>query len=283
MARFLESDDFYCLILAGIGQGFWYKGETKKTLELGETLLEHSQKISNVRGMVLGNYIIGCSHFMSGNFSSAIECYKTAIRLSADPYYSQWPRMLLCLSYVSNGQYQEGGETLQEVLEYTRDFGVKIIGTPANSLMGIVLIGKGNLSKGMKIYEESRQAYKEKERRWCYALSEYILGTIYLEIIRTETSESISLIARNVVFILRNLPFLSKKAENHFNKSIEIAEEIGAKLTLAMAYLNLGLLHKLKGRTARARECISVAIEVFGKCDAEVYLKQAKEALASLN
>jgi class 3 adenylate cyclase/tetratricopeptide (TPR) repeat protein len=282
MARFLESDDFYCLSLAGTGQAHWYKGDTKRTLESGETLLAYSQKTSNVRGMVLGTYLIGCSHFMSGGFSSAIECYQRAILLSADPYYSQWPRMLLCLSYVSNGQYQEAEGTLQELLNYTRDFGVEIIGTPANSILGIILIGKGNLGKGMKIYEKGRQTYMKKDRRWCYALSEYILGTIYLEVLRRKGLKSIPFAARNVFYILRNFPFLSKKSEDHFRKSIEIAGEIGAKTILGMAYLNLGLLHKLKGRTSTAIECISEAEEVFGKCGAEDYLKRAREALASL-
>jgi hypothetical protein len=41
----------------------------------------------------------------------------------------------------------------------------------------------------------------------------------------------------------------------------------------------LGLLHKAKGRRAKARECISEAVKLFEECGAEVYLKQAKEAL----
>ena len=172
---------------------------------------------------------------------------------------------------------------LQEVLNYSRSFGVKIIGTPANSIMGIVLVGKGNLKEGLRIYEEGRQSYIEKERRWCYALSEYILGTIYFEISKGDRPKRFSFIARNLVFMVRNLPFLSKKSEYHLNKSIATAKEIGAKITLGMAYLNLGLLHKSKKRSAKARECICEAIDVFDRCGAGVYLKQSKEALASLN
>jgi hypothetical protein len=51
---------------------------------------------------------------------------------------------------------------------------------------------------------------------------------------------------------------------------------------MGMAYLDLGLLHKTKGRTGKARECLSEAIRVFEKCEIETYLKQAREALASL-
>jgi hypothetical protein len=41
----------------------------------------------------------------------------------------------------------------------------------------------------------------------------------------------------------------------------------------------LGKLHKSKGKTEKARECISHAINAFEKCEADVFLKQAREAL----
>ena len=122
----------------------------------------------------------------------------------------------------------------------------------------------------------------KKERRWCYALSEYILGTIYLKIIRREVPKNAFFLFRNIVFLVKNLPFLSTKAEFHLTKSIESAKGIGAKITLGMAYLNLGLLNKSKKITEKARECIFEAIDVLEQCEADVYLKQAKEALASL-
>ena len=71
-------------------------------------------------------------------------------------------------------------------------------------------------------------------------------------------------------------------AEDHFNKATEVAKKIGATGTLGMAYLDLGLLHNLKRRTAKAREYISKSIQIFEQCESEIYLKQAKEALASL-
>jgi hypothetical protein len=41
-------------------------------------------------------------------------------------------------------------------------------------------------------------------------------------------------------------------------------------------------LHSIKGRKDKSRECISTAIKYFEKCNAETYLKQAREALASI-
>jgi len=88
--------------------------------------------------------------------------------------------------------------------------------------------------------------------------------------------------ARNIGFLVKNVPFAAKKSESHFNKAIEISREIGAKGFLAQSYLYLGLLHKVKKRKSPAKECISEAVQLFEECHADVYLKQAKEALASL-
>jgi hypothetical protein len=46
--------------------------------------------------------------------------------------------------------------------------------------------------------------------------------------------------------------------------------------------LGLGQLHKAKGKTEKARDCITHAIDAFEKCEADVFLKQAREALAAL-
>lgn len=88
--------------------------------------------------------------------------------------------------------------------------------------------------------------------------------------------------AKNIGFLIKNVPFASKKAEEHFNRAIEVAKEIGAKGTMGMAYLDLGLLYRIKGKTEQARKCISEAIQIFERTEAEEFLKQAKEALAAL-
>ena len=279
----LKSEEFlYWISLAGIGQVSWYRGETKKTYETGKRLLEYSLSRSIVRGVVLGHYLIGCSHFMIGDFASAVQCYKKSIRLSVDPYYSQWSRMLLCLSYVSNNQFREAEEALEELLSYTRTFWAEVLGTPAEYIRGIVLVGKGQLGQGIKILEDGQRSFLLNTRRWCYALSEHILGTIYFQISEGTGSKDLSTIVKNINFLMKNKPFAWKKAEGHFKRAINAAQKIGAEATLGMSYLNLGLLYRGKGKVDNSRQYLSKAIRIFEKCEAEIYLSMAKDALLSL-
>jgi hypothetical protein len=51
---------------------------------------------------------------------------------------------------------------------------------------------------------------------------------------------------------------------------------------MGTALLSLAQLHSAKGRKDRARESILEAIDLFKQCDAQKYLKQAEDVLASL-
>ena len=82
--------------------------------------------------------------------------------------------------------------------------------------------------------------------------------------------------------MIKNIPFATKNAEEHFNKAIELFDEIGMKGYLGVAYLSLGLLYKASKRTDQARQCLLEAINLFQECEAGGWLKQANEALDSL-
>ena len=107
-------------------------------------------------------------------------------------------------------------------------------------------------------------------------------GQLYLQIVAGGGPKSFSFMVKNIRSLVKLVPGAAGKAEEHFNKAIEVAGEIGATGVLGQAHLGLGLLHKAKGRTEKARESISRAIEIFEAIEADGFLKQAREALATL-
>jgi len=89
-------------------------------------------------------------------------------------------------------------------------------------------------------------------------------------------------IARNLGFIIKHVPSAAKKANEHFNNAVSTARETGAKGIEGQALLDLGRLQKVKGRKEMARDCLSESAKIFEACEAEFFLKQAKEELANL-
>jgi tetratricopeptide (TPR) repeat protein len=230
----------------------------------------------------MGHGAMGGGYALRGDYHSAIEWLEKGTRLAVDPFYSQLSRVNLGSAYLFNNQLDKAETALEEVLSYSEKFGAGVIEIQARIYMGVLLIAKGQMSQGLKLLEEGQRECLEDQWRTGYARSEYALGKVYSQIVEGSEPISLSTMAKNIGFLVKNVPFASKKAEEHFNRAIEVAKEIGTKGTMGMAYLDLGLLYRTKGKTEQARKCLSEAIQIFEQTEAEGFLKQAKDALASL-
>jgi hypothetical protein len=168
------------------------------------------------------------------------------------------------------------------MIKFTEEFGYDFLGSSAQVFMGIVMITKGDVASGINIVESIIQQLLENGSRWRYALISHMLGRVYSQIAQGGGEKSFSFLLKNIGFLIKTVPFAARKAEGCLHTAIETAKEMGAKSVLGQAYFDLGKLHKAKGRLADARTCISQAVQSFEECEADVYLKQARDALASL-
>ena len=57
---------------------------------------------------------------------------------------------------------------------------------------------------------------------------------------------------------------------------------MGSPGWVGRASLDLGRLHKMKGRKEKAEKCFTDAIKLFEECEADGFLKEAREELSSL-
>jgi class 3 adenylate cyclase/tetratricopeptide (TPR) repeat protein len=283
IAKLLESDHYlHFKSLGGLVHNWCLRGDTKKAWEAGKALVEYGEKYSDNRSLFMGHVEMGLSHYAAGDLESAIECAKNAISVSVDPFYAMGGKLVLTLCHVSSDQLKEAEDLIREILSFSEEFGCEVWGTPALALLGVVYIAKGQIKEGLKMIEDAQRSFAKNEARWWLAQSEYILGKIYLQMVEGARPVKLSTMARNIGFLVKKFPFAAKEAEAHFNRSIELANQIGAKGIVGEAYLDLGHLHRSKGRNDQAKACISKAIQMFEECGAEVFLRLAHESLASL-
>jgi tetratricopeptide (TPR) repeat protein len=283
IAKTFESDHFlYFKSLLGLAHIYVIRGESRQPAEISKMLLEYGQKFHNIRSLAVGHACMGYSHYAAGNFPSAIECFQQAAEIAVDPFYYHLPRYMTGLSYVRLGEFHNAEAPIKEVLSYSQNIGCDIFIDFARACLGIILISRGDFSKGLNLIEEARQSALKSERKWLCAVAENLLGNVYSQIGASKGPASLSVMTKNAGFLMKNIPFAAKKAEDHFKKAIEVSKEIGAPGLLAQSYFNLGLLCKAKRKTENAKEHISAAIKLFEECEAEGFLKQAREALGAL-
>ncbi|MGM0663145.1 MAG: adenylate/guanylate cyclase domain-containing protein [Thermodesulfobacteriota bacterium] len=278
-----DSDkDLFRFSLTGMGLAYWFRGEVKRAIEIGETLLDHGQKESDLRCMTTGYWTIGSGHFAAGNFASAIDYHSKAVQIAPDPVFSCGAKLLLGITYIANRQLEEAERLFEEVEQFSQTYGIEFVGTVGRLFQGIIYITRGKLQQGVAMVENLLQLWIINGSKYRYATGEQFLGKIYLNMLQRSEAKNISFLVKNVAFLIKNAPFAERKAELHYNKAIDTAKEIGAKSILGQVKMDLGILHMSKKRTQKAKECIVEAMEVFEVCEAEGFLNQAKELLTHL-
>ena len=261
----------------------YFRGDIKKSTEFSRALFDYSRKHSDLRSIARHYNAMGLCRSSAGDFPSAIEYYKKSIQVSPDPVVSNAAKLVLGMCYLVTAQLKEAQSILEEVIEHSEKFGYEWVGSASQGMKGMVLIAQGDLKQGMSLYENVIRVFLESKSLYRYAMSNYLMGKVYAKIAQGGGGKkNFSFLVKNIVFLIKTVPFARKKAEEYLNVAMKTAREIGAKSVLGQAYLEMGLLHKAKGKTEKARECISNAIDAFEKCEADVFLKQAKDALASM-
>jgi class 3 adenylate cyclase/tetratricopeptide (TPR) repeat protein len=283
ISKDFKSDAYlYFKSLTGLGLAYSVSGNQKLALEIGNTLVEYGNKHSNMRSLTMGYAVVGGAYQDPDNITLSIEAYEKAIQIGVEPFYVEYIRMNLAAVYIMNGQIEEAENAINRVVAFSQDSGAWGAGKPAQAFLGAVLMAKGQMGLGLKRLKEGKQELLASGGMIFYLQCEYILAKIFLQIAEGAEPIDLSKIVKNIGFIAKNLPFASKKAEVHLRKVIKDAEEMGANIIMGSAYLDLGLLYKTKKSKDQAHNYIYEAIKIFEECEAEGYLKQANEALESL-
>ena len=282
IAKSFPSDQYlFFKSLAGICFVYGWQGDTTKTFEEAKRLLEYGERTSNSRSKVFGHFVYSVGHSKKGDMALCRKECEKSIGAALDPFYSQFPKITLGLSYFLDGRLQEAQDVYESLVDFCERRGIGMLAAFAQMILSCILIAKGHMAQGLKKFEETQEFMLKNHLKIYYGLSESILGEVYTQFI-TGPSSGLATLAKNIGFIIKNVPFAEKKAEEHFNKSIEVLRQLGAKADLGRAILGLGQLYKTKKKNEKARECFSEAANLFQECDAHIYLRQVKEEMASV-
>jgi tetratricopeptide (TPR) repeat protein len=282
IAELYPSDQYlFFKSLAGLCVIYHFMGNTHRIFEGAKRLIEYGERHANNRSKVFGLWVKALGHSTTGDMKSSQKSNEKAIVRALDPFYAHGFKSTLGLAYFLDVQLQEAENVLQSCINFCEKRGIGEFSKMSQVFLAPILIAKGHMQQGTELMEKARKSLISNQRRMLYAISEYILGEVNSQI-ATGPKPSLSTMAKNIGFLVKNVPFATKKAEEHFNKAIELFKEIGAKGYLGIVYLSLGLLYKASKRTDQARQSIMEAIDLFAECEADGWLKQANEALDSL-
>jgi tetratricopeptide (TPR) repeat protein len=282
IAELFPSDQYlYFKSLGALGYLHWIKGDFQKAREDAELLFAYGERTANSRSKVIGHWINSFCQSLLGDISASLRSGEKSIEAAADPTYVQFGRLGRSFAFLSAGDFGQAEEVLKPLVDFCEKGGVHAYLPWACLFLGPALIAQGRMSLGMKLLEEMNEMVHENNKRVCEAFYEYALGKVF-SLMTMGPKPSFSIMAKNIGFLAKNVPFASRKAVEHLSRAIELSRVIGEVSVLGLAYMDLGLFHAWNKESEQAKECLKAAVEILEKNGPSPNLEQAREALASL-
>ena len=273
----LEMDqELIRIILTGLGIAHWFRGDGRQCQIMGEMLLAYGEKGADIRSTSDGYLVCAMGRFASGDFNQSIEYCNMAVASSAEMVHSFNSKFLLAYTHLSNDQVDEAEKILHDILKYTETYGYDYLGTAAQALAGMVMLARGNLRAGVHTILERMAIFRRKGKRYHLMTFQFLLGKVYCQMVLQPGGVPLSLIAKNLPFLIRHRPFAARKAEKNFKEAVMMAESMGAMGIAAQIHFDLAQLYAAKRKIPLARVSAERCIAIFQACDANVYLEKAK-------
>ena len=99
----------------GLGYAYWFRGEAGKAKDTANAIIAYGQRHSHTACMADGYIVLAFGHSVAGDFPAAIESAQKAIHFTPEPLTLLGLKIMLGMSFVANGQYQEGENVLREI------------------------------------------------------------------------------------------------------------------------------------------------------------------------
>jgi tetratricopeptide (TPR) repeat protein len=281
IAKLLNDPYLYFKSLGAVSRSHFYTGNAKECLRIGKHLVDYGKQVNHIRCIVMGHWNSGEGYFAAGDFASAKKSYTKAHTIAKDPFFVAGSLGFLALPEVVSGNIAKAGEYIDQLSDYFSKYGIEHGRHPIEMIEGIVLVDEGHFSKGWGVLLKCRKYFKEAGRKnWLYNV-EYIMGKIFLTIVKEEKSVGLLSVLKNFDFIIGKAVFAYRLAETHFKTAIEIADQAGAKGFIGQVCLDLGILYQIKKRHDLAIKYLEKAVPIFEEVGAYEHLKQANKILAS--
>lgn len=261
--------------LTAKGYAYWHKGDPQRTGKIGSRLITFGERHGNVRSLVSGHCCLGWKNLVIGDIDGALANFRTAMEISADPWYSQFPKLALCYGAISNGIVEEALPMLDQLITFSDDNGAEFVGAPAGFFKALTNVLKGQVADNLEIMEAMLAQWQATGCRLRTLTCGYVMARVYARLFQEamqinaspQSSQPGAMAARCVQW---------------FQTCVREARDMGAKAMEGQALLGLGQVLAAMDEPARARERLNQSLDVLDQANASHHLEQARASLESL-
>ena len=228
----------------------------EKAIEEGQKAFKVAQEFSDNSMISWSAANLSIAYIWKGHLSQALEYGELAHQKAPTPGDKAFAQRSLGWAWCRAGEPNRGIELLIAVLPIFR---AGFVGSeiPLKCYLGEGHWLAGEDDKARQTLEESLEMAERCGTSYYAGFAQRLLGEITLKTNPT-------------------------KAVHYFDKSIVIFREIKAENELALAYAGYGRYHKQRGQIAKAREYLTMALEIFERLGTLIEPDKVREFLAEL-
>ncbi len=157
------------------------------------------------------------------------------------------------------GQVSAGLELVRDVRRQITKNGYLGLLTITEVPIGIAMVLNGDMAAGVRWLEASITTMSQVGNAYGAAFGHLALGQIYAQMAAGKDKPPLSVVFKNLVFLVRTVPFVKAKAIHHFEAAIQISRKSALQGIEAQALMHIGLLYKAKRKLPEARRHLEEA------------------------
>ncbi len=247
-------------------------------------LFELSRETGDPRPRSMGLFRLAYRSVSERDYQQAVEYADEALSLSLSPIDRIYAQSAKAYAFVLSGRAAEAIEMLDELRRRSEEGHMRIVTFIAVDLpYGLALAMSGRLAKGVRYIESKARYYVGLGQPLAELWANYYLGEIYLQMALGTERPPLSVILRNLGFILRTAPFAARLARRHLEATEAQCRDYDIPLQLAMSLYSLGLLDTEKKQPDQARARLREAREIADSVEATNLVDQIDAALATIS
>lgn len=228
----------------------------------GHSLIEMGRRTHFTGATGWGAICVAFNEAYCENFETAIE-YATIGEQAAGGQVDK----LVCqglkgFSMVMNGDVSGGARILHDIRALREELDYLGIDNIVDGPIGLARFLGGDMAGGVRWIEDTSARARAIGNTHGCAMAHISLGMIHLLLATGTQKPDLALLRRNLLFLMKTLPFAKSRAVAHFDIAIALGREIGMQGVLAQALCGKGLALRAAKRLDAAREALTEARHV---------------------
>jgi len=232
-------------------------GEFGASATLAEEAIRVAEGAGHVDSLALAYWCAAERNIVQGDFARAIQLLDPAMELvrgRGSVYLVPWIAAAQGQAYALAGRIAEGTTLLEEAVEQSSVFKLMARHPATVTMLSDALLLGGRFDDALRTAERALVLTREHEQSGWEAYALRSLGDI-------QASAAVAAV---------------ESAEASYTAALELAERNSMRPLAARCHLGLGMLHRRTGQAAPAQRHLATALDMLGKMDMRLWMKQAE-------